>query len=176
MSAKFITGILCTGALVAALAAPAPARADDADTAAAVVGTVAGLFILGKILEGIDNDHGSVRVHRDHRGPNYRHHHHGLKNGPGHAHAHATPGHTHGRNANDNRASQRKWLPGRCVKKLNVKGGVRDVMPRYCLKTSKVRVESLPSKCIRHWKGKNGHKRGYALRCLQRDGYRIRWN
>ncbi|WP_341247650.1 hypothetical protein [Nereida ignava] len=65
-------------------------------------------------------------------------------------------------------------LPGRCVRRLENNQGTRRVVARGCLERHYAAAGSLPRYCATRFKNARGNTRkGYDLRCLRSDGYRV---
>lgn len=76
MSAKFITGLVAAGALVASLATASPVQAGQNDDFKRFLGAAVGLYILGQALDG---QHRSKVVTKSYGHKSYGHKSHGKK-------------------------------------------------------------------------------------------------
>lgn len=152
--------ITLTAAAVIALtsfaATPAAALSDRERDA---LGIVAGVVVLGTILNSADND----RARDDRRG-------------------YTTQADYDYYNKRDNRfdddrrgkprADRRKVIPGECVSRVRTRNGMRDVAFERCLSREGF-DRRLPQDCAFNIRTDRGVRTVYGAQCLRNEGYRI---
>mgnify|MGYP006303433599 FL=1 len=155
MSRRFITGILAAAAVIAAVSA-APARAADQEWLGAILGTAAGLFILGKILSEADDGARAGTLRIEDKG--WEH--------PGRVRG----GYGRGRGAGFNAAP----LPRRCLFPVHA-AGTRYAAGARCLKRHYSDRAHLPKRCRARFERPHRARpvKAYALRCLRREGFTV---
>ncbi|WP_136440120.1 hypothetical protein [Pacificoceanicola onchidii] len=152
MSRKFITGVLIVAATITALAT-APARAGDRDQLRKVIIGATVFYLTARMIDELSRQ--GVRIDGQRHSYDY----------------------DRGRRHDWDKPRHRRVLPGSCVRKIEIRDKSRRVMPYRCLKRNNVRVHRLPDRCEINWRGRNGMRTGYKVRCLKRQGYEIaqRW-
>lgn len=147
---KFITSILSMGALVAAMAAVAPAEAGNRDTVGVVVGTAATLLILNELAK--QNGNATIQVHDRHGGGGYHpRHDRWQQDRRGHGRYDRGP----------------EPLPRECL--IDTRRGL--VMGERCLDRNY--GASLPGACRTDFWFKGHRRDGYSYGCLRGRGYEL---
>lgn len=154
MSRKFITGILIVAATITAIStAPAQAGDRNRDQLRKVIIGASVFYLTARMIDelsrqGVVIDNGRGGYDQDRR-----------------------------RGHDWDKPRRRKVLPGSCVRRIEIRDRMRNVMPRRCLKRNDVRVHRLPDRCEINWRGRNGMRTGYKVRCLKKRGYEVarRW-
>jgi hypothetical protein len=160
MSRKFIASILAVSIAVTGLTA-APAKADNEDLFRFLAGATA-LVIIGKAL---DKDSSASTTREIHVRPG---HGHGGYRGPHDRRYDPRP-------ARDSR-THRYTLPGQCRNSFWTPDGKQRYMDNRCLHKNYGYTQDLPKRCEITFYDKNVRKRGYSIRCLKDNGYRIARN
>ncbi len=166
MSRKFIAAVLAASIAVTGFSS-APAKAASEDDIAGILAGVAGLIIIGQLLDDDDDD--EPRVSR-------RHTH--IDNGYWYRGDHRHPGHI--RRDTDRRTvvtprrdrPSRVDLPRSCRKKVRTQSGEVRLYTRGCLRNNYRNAASLPRSCMRRFQTRNGAFEGYYAKCLRQHGYR----
>ena len=74
------------------------------------------------------------------------------------------------------RQHRSRILPEACLRRVETRRGVRDVLGARCLERSGIRTARLPDRCERRIERRHGVRRVFGVRCLQKAGYRIGWD
>lgn len=149
---QFIAAIAAIAIAVTGLSA-APARAGDNDVGAAVA-AILGLAIVGAVIADRRKDDKARTPVK----PNYNTQH--IQRRP--IQKPLPP-----------RVS-RKLLPQQCLRSVRTANGRNaHVFAAGCLNRSYDHVRSLPRACVRTFQGRNGQRRGFGARCLNRHGYQL---
>lgn len=152
---KFIAVVVSAAVTITAFSVNS-AAADERDAARFLAG-VAGLVILGAILEDQRRDNKSQGyVSRNWYEPApraYRNSNPRLKPRP-------LP-----------KRVARKILPAECVRDYNSRRGTVRMVGSRCLENNNRRVKRLPNDCYREVRTRRGVRGGYAVRCLRKSGY-----
>ena len=152
---KFIAVVISVSVAITAFSANS-AIAGERDAARFLAG-VAGLVILGAILEDQRRDNKSTGyvsrnryepAPRAYRNPNSR-----LKPRP-------LP-----------KRVARKILPAECVRDFNSRRGAVRMVGNRCLENNYRYVNRLPNDCYREVRTRRGVRSGYGVRCLRNSGY-----
>ncbi|GAA4225838.1 hypothetical protein GCM10022290_32760 [Sagittula marina] len=150
---KYITSILTIGALIAALAAAAPAQAADRDKTKALIGTVATVWLLHEL-----NKNGAFQKaeRKDERSRSYSGHQRGAEQWRRH---------------NGNRkAASKPALPRHCLRETRRHGLV---LGSGCLNRNYRAVRHLPQACHTNFRANGQRRSGYDYSCLRNRGFSI---
>ncbi|MCC1494204.1 hypothetical protein [Cognatishimia sp. F0-27] len=183
MSRRFITGILTLAATITAFSAAGPARADSADDLRRLLGTAAGIYVTGRILNELANGAGGadVLVHDERRqGGGW-----GRRDGTRQADRWIENTNRYDQSGNrprqnGNRQARKAPLPAVCMVRVD-RQRTTFALPRRCLRRNYVGFNRLPDRCLmriapRHNRfgyGQGKPRAAYALRCLRQKGYRV---
>lgn len=147
MSAKFITGVLTTAALITGLIA-APARAENNQAFEGVLFGAATIFMLSKIFDQINDDNHRPKskayvpsTRSDHRPPRRK----------------------------------RSLIPPHCVRAVSVGNREyrRRVVTSRCLHQTYRGARRLPASCQTAYRNRGYKRQAYDLRCLHQHGFRV---
>ncbi|MEX0286899.1 MAG: hypothetical protein AB3N23_20025 [Paracoccaceae bacterium] len=146
------TKFIVMTATVVALAAPGPARASDSSK---ILAGLLGVVIVGAALSELADKQKS-RSHPQYAPVGRANHGHTVQ-------PRALPSHV-----------QRYTLPNKCVRAGNPQAG-NALLGRGCLKRHYGYADSLPGNCtVKYWNQRKGDvRKGYALNCLHKHGYRM---
>ncbi|MFZ5962355.1 hypothetical protein ACOXXX_05325 [Thalassococcus sp. BH17M4-6] len=186
MSRKFIATILAAALTVTGFAAT-PARANDAEALARILGTAATVYIIGNAIKNSRDDDDRVRVnsngHRYDRDDRYdrgrydrdRYDRNRYDRNDRYDHGrdrHRTDRHRTDRGRDWDRRS--RGLPTRCLLRgVNRKGDRVSVLGARCVERNFHRVNRLPDRCRVQMRTEKGVRVVYKTRCLRRNGFEL---
>ncbi|MDC0737897.1 hypothetical protein N6L24_06380 [Cognatishimia sp. SS12] len=160
MSRKFITSILIAAVTVTGISlSAAPARAGNDDLAKLLFGATA-LIIIGK---AVSNNRAEAST----------------RNAPIYVNPRDERWRRDGQHRADQNRDQRhrnRALPASCLRTYHTRDGRVRMMSKYCLDRSYRHADRLPQACKTRVRTENGPRRGYQLRCLRHNGYRLASN
>ncbi|MFW2589311.1 hypothetical protein [Sagittula sp. SSi028] len=147
---KFITSILSIGALVAAVTAAAPARAENYDGAKIFLGTAATIWLLHELNQKEKSKSSKKEAKK--------------KEVKKHAHA---PAH---KKAAPPRGHAKPALPRQCLRDTRRQGLV---MGQGCLNRNYKAVNRLPNACRTVFRANGDRRNGFQYNCLSARGYAL---
>ncbi|MDJ0823518.1 MAG: hypothetical protein QNJ09_17140 [Paracoccaceae bacterium] len=160
MSRKFIAGVLALSCSITLWSA-APARADSGEDIARIVGTVATIYIIGRLIEEATDGDRRVTVHTGNRG---------YVN----AHGRGRDGYYRGGGRHDRygRRPHRPAIPTQCLRRVHGHNTLF-VAPARCLQRHMRQAHRLPQVCKMRARFSHGIRSVYSVRCLRHRGFRI---
>ncbi len=146
--------------------APAPARAEGEEVAAALLGLLAIYAVANRLDDDDDDDkHRSTKrksSYHSHRGDWHEHAHRGRHD---HGYGHITP-------VSRKYEKSRKRIPRTCVRSISGRNGTYAFATKRCLRKSNYN-KRLHDRCKKTLRGRNGPVPIYGLRCLRNKGHLV---
>ncbi|ABG30025.1 hypothetical protein CEP88_11820 [Roseobacter denitrificans] len=158
MTRRFIATVV-SAAIAVAVIGNTPARADEA--LARALAAVVGIAVVGAVIQNrLEDDRKDKQANRvthtrsgvHHSNARYRDH--GIKR--------ANPRHTN-----------RRLLPGDCLRSFNTGYARYRVFGKTCLEQKYGATRQLPQACKVQFRTNSKNRVGYGARCLRRAGYQL---